>query len=197
MGWKMSGSYLASCSCDIEEHWTLGQNPDVEPEGGCRGVTVFHISQAEGDAAPLAGSFFAVINLWPEQLTYGWHAGVLTSEDATPEQADLAEKMVTGGMGGPFAKLARQVEDFAPPEPTTISVEPGEEPLVRVGSHSVFKFTRKREAGGELTIASRSLYPFATNTNPGTTAGTPAKAHDVSWLPAHGEHAAFAISDEG
>lgn len=196
MAWRVAGSYLASCSCELDHHWVLGANPDVEPEGGCRGVAVFHIGEASGEPAILAGTLFAVINVFPEQLTYGWRVGVVVPDEATDEQARAAEALVTGEIGGPFLTLAKQAEGFADTERAAISVEPGEEPLVRVGSHSVFKFSRRRGPDGDLIITPTGMYPFVSSVNPGSTAGTPAKAMDITWLPSHGEHGTFDVTSE-
>ena len=42
MDWRMSGAYVASCSCELAEHWTIdGTLSDTH--GGCKGVVVFAV----------------------------------------------------------------------------------------------------------------------------------------------------------
>src|SRR2546422_7757879 len=68
MAWRMTGTYLANCSCQLICPCPT-DNPPTGPDGQCRGVAIFHIRDGNLDDTDLAGTTFAFVNLFPSNLT--------------------------------------------------------------------------------------------------------------------------------
>src|SRR5437763_10428022 len=107
MAWQMSGTYLATCDCQLLCPCPV-DDPPTAPGGACHGVAVFHVGDGSLDDTDLSGTTFAFANIFPSNLTAGnWTFGVVIDESASDEQAQALERILHGEEGGPFA-------DFAP-----------------------------------------------------------------------------------
>ena len=107
MAWRMSGTYVANCHCQLICPCPVDAQP-TGPDGTCRGLAVFHVREGNLDDTDLSGTTFAFANLFPSNLTAGnWKFGIIVDEAASDDQAQALERILHGEEGGPFA-------DFAP-----------------------------------------------------------------------------------
>ena len=106
MSWRMAGTYVASCNCQLICPCPT-DNPPTGPGGECRGLAVFGIANGNLDDVDLSGTTFALCNLFPSNLTAGnWKLGVVIDENASDAQAAAIERVVHGDEGGLFAELS-------------------------------------------------------------------------------------------
>jgi hypothetical protein len=55
MAWRISGTYVASCSCNLICPCPA-DGPPTSPDGKCRGVAVFHIANGNLDSEMAEGA---------------------------------------------------------------------------------------------------------------------------------------------
>ena len=139
MAWRMSGTYVANCSCQLICPCPVDATP-TGPDGTCRGVLVFHVKDGNLDDTDLSGTTFALCNEFPSNLTAGnWKVGIVVDEAASDEQAGAIEKILKGGEGGPFADFAALYGDWLGVERAKVSFSNGDAPSGSVGEVN-FKF---------------------------------------------------------
>ena len=115
MAWRISGTYVASCSCNLICPCPV-DGPPTSPDGECRGVLVFHVADGKLDDTDLSGTTFALCNHFPSNLTAGnWKLGTVVDEGASDEQTGAIEKIVKGEEGGPFADFAALTDEWLGP----------------------------------------------------------------------------------
>ena len=75
MAWKISGTYVANCSCNLICPCPV-DGPPTSEDGQCRGHLVFHIADGKLDDTDLSGVNVGLVNLFPSNLTSGgWKLG--------------------------------------------------------------------------------------------------------------------------
>jgi len=134
MAWRLKGSYIETCSCDLicpcNATFDHGATYDY-----CRVTLVFNIKDGEVEGTDIAGLKVAAIADTPKVMTEGnWKLGLFIDENATDEQADQLVKVFTGQLGGPMAGLAPLVGEMLGVERVAIDVQDdGVRHTVRVG----------------------------------------------------------------
>jgi hypothetical protein len=134
MAWKLKGSYIETCSCDLicpcNATFDHGATYDY-----CRVTLVFDIREGDVDGTDIAGLKVAAIADTPKVMTEGnWRLGVFVDENASDEQMDKLVKVFTGQLGGPMAGLAPLVGEVLGVERAAIEVrDDGVKHSVKVG----------------------------------------------------------------
>jgi hypothetical protein len=160
MAWRMSGTYVATCSCQLVCPCPV-DNPPTGPDGQCRGVAVFHIRNGELDGTDLSGTTFAFCNLFPSNLSAGnWKVGIVVDESASDEQTQALERILHGDEGGPFADFAALYGEWLGVERGEVSFSDGDQPSATVRDVS-FTFEPLEGPGGAHTTVKNALYGFA------------------------------------
>ncbi len=134
MAWKLKGSYVETCSCDLicpcNATFAHGATYDF-----CRLVLVFNIREGDVDGTDIGGLKVAAIADTPKVMTDGnWKLGLFVDENATDEQTEKLVAVFTGQLGGPMAGLAPLVGEMLGVERVPIEVvDDGVRHSVRVG----------------------------------------------------------------
>jgi hypothetical protein len=134
MSWKLEGSYVETCSCDLicpcNATFDHGATYDY-----CRVVLVFNIREGEIEGTDVGGLTVAAIADTPKVMTDGnWRLGVFVDDKASDEQADKLVAVFTGQLGGPMAGLAPLVGEVLGIERVPIEVvDDGIRHSVRIG----------------------------------------------------------------
>lgn len=197
MAWRISGTYVASCSCSLICPCPV-DGPPTGPGGSteCRGVAVFHIAQGSLDDADLSGVNFAFYNFWPANLSAGnWKVGVVVDEGASDQQAQALERILSGQEGGVFGELAGLITEYAGMERAAVSFSDGDTPSGSVAGKSEFRFEPARGVDGTPTTVKNAAFGFAPEYRVGKTSGR-SDGFGLSFEPAYGEHADFEFTSE-
>src|SRR5437763_14505344 len=106
MSWKLKGSYIETCSCDLicpcNASLAHGATYDF-----CRVTLVFNIREGEVEGTDIGGLKVAMIADTPKVMTEGnWRIGVFVDDRASDEQFDKLVQVFGGQLGGPMAALA-------------------------------------------------------------------------------------------
>ena len=134
MSWKIKGSYVETCSCDLicpcNASFDHGATYDY-----CRVTLVFNIREGEIEGVDVGGVKVAAIAETPKVMTEGnWRLGMFVDENATDEQAQKLTAVFGGQLGGPMEMLAPLVGEMLGVERVAIEVEDdGVRHSVRIG----------------------------------------------------------------
>jgi hypothetical protein len=162
MAWRISGTYVASCSCNLICPCPA-DNPPTSPDGVCRGVGVFHIADGNLDETELSGVDVGLVNLFPEHLTAGnWKLGIVVDDGASDEQAAALERIFKGDEGGPFGDFVPLVSEWLGMERAPVSFSDGDRPSASIGDSSwTFEPLAGPEGSGTQTTVKNAAFGFA------------------------------------
>lgn len=123
-GWKISGQYYETCSCDFVCPCLPGQLTVKPTKGSCTFAMAFKIDRGHHEAVTLDGLGFILLGVAPEEMANGnWSVGVIVDERASTEQRDAIATITSGTAGGPMAALSPLVASFAGVESAPINFE--------------------------------------------------------------------------
>ena len=134
MSWKLKGSYIETCSCDLicpcNASFDHGATYDY-----CRVTLVFNIREGEVEGTDIGGLKVALIADTPKVMTEGnWRVGVFIDDQATDEQADKLAAVFSGQLGGPMGALGPLVGEMLGVERAAFEVQDdGTRHSVRIG----------------------------------------------------------------
>ncbi len=170
MPWEMSGTYNATCACQLLCPCPV-DNPPTGPNGECRGVAVFHIGSGRLDDTDLSGTTFAFVNFFPSNLTAGnWKVGIVVDESASDEQTQAIEKIIRGQEGGPFEEFSGFYDEFLGMERAKVAVSNGDRPTSTVGDLE-FQFEPLDGPEGGHTTVKNAMFGFAPEFRVGKASG--------------------------
>jgi hypothetical protein len=172
MAWKISGTYIASCSCNVMCPCPV-DGPPTGPDGVCNGVGVFHIAEGFQDDTDLAGVDVGLVNLFPSNLTSGgWKLGIVVDPDVSDDQTNALEKIFKGDDGGPFAQFAALTDEWLGVERAPVSFSNGGNPSGRIGdSEFSFEPLPGPEGSGTETTVKNAAFGFAEEYRSGKATG--------------------------
>jgi hypothetical protein len=132
MAWKISGSYLANCSCNLICPCPV-DGPPTGPNGECHGHLVFQIAEGNLNDIDLSGVNVGLVNFFPKNLTGGgWKLGIVVDDGASDEQADACERIFKGDEGGPFAEFAALTDEWIGMERGSVTFSNGDTPSASI-----------------------------------------------------------------
>jgi hypothetical protein len=197
MDWRIAGTYVASCSCDLICPCPV-DGPPNNPDGGtdCTGMAVFHVADGSSDEVDLSNVNFAFYNYWPSNLSAGnWRVGVVVDDAASDEQVEALNRILSGQEGGTFGELAQLITEFIGTERGSVSFSDGETPSAAVADKTAIRFEPKRGLDGSPTTVKNAVFGFAPEYRIGTSTGR-SDAFGLSFNPSYGEHAEFEYSNQ-
>ena len=115
MAWRLSGSYLENCNCEVACPCTVANfDAPATYEEGCRALFGFHIKSGDVDGVDVSGLAVAVViaDSPRNMLEGGWRVGMFLDDRATPEQAEKLTAVFSGQVGGPMAGLSGLIGEF-------------------------------------------------------------------------------------
>jgi hypothetical protein len=162
MPWKISGTYVANCSCNLVCPCPV-DGPPTSPDGQCHGHLVFHIENGNLDDTDLSGVDIGLVNLFPSNLTAGgWKFGLVVDEGASDEQAQALERIIKGEEGGPFEQFAALTDEWLGMERAAVSFSDGDRPSGSIGdSKFTFEPLTGPEGSDTQTTVHNAAFGFA------------------------------------
>lgn len=106
MAWRMQGTYLESCNCDMlcPCTWSAFSAPATNER--CNVVLGYHVDSGEVDGVDVGGLSFALVVDAPQVMSEGgWRVGVYLDSTASAEQKEKLTAVVSGSLGGAPAAL--------------------------------------------------------------------------------------------
>jgi hypothetical protein len=157
MKYRLEGSLLEVCSCDVLCPCWVGEDPDGET---CEAIVAWHIDKGTIQGVDVSGLTFALLADIPGNVLKGnWRVVAYVPDHATPEQTQALVDVWTGKLGGPVADLAGLVGEIAGLEhvPMTFTVEGGEG-TIRIGNVAEAVMSPFRGANGNATTLGDTVF---------------------------------------
>ena len=112
-GWKLSGKYYETCSCDFVCPCVLHQMAAEPSKGSCTFAMAYRIERGQYNDVSLDGLGFLVLGRTPEAMNKGnWSVGIVVDERASAAQRDAIATIASGAAGGPMAALSGLIGNF-------------------------------------------------------------------------------------
>jgi hypothetical protein len=122
MAWRLKGSYVETCSCELMCPCNLSFDHGATYDF-CRVSLVFNIREGEVDGVDIAGRKVVLIADTPKVMTEGnWRIGLFIDDGASDAQFERLVKVFSGELGGPMAALTPLVGEMLGAERAAIEV---------------------------------------------------------------------------
>jgi hypothetical protein len=196
MAWRISGTYIATCSCNLICPCPT-DGPPTSADGQCRGVGVFHIADGNLDDVDLSGVDVVLVNHFPSNLTAGgWKLGIVVGDGASDEQANAVETIIKGDEGGPFADFAALTDEWMGMERGSVSFSDGDRPTGSVaGTDFTFEPLPGPEGSDSETTVRNAAFGFAPEFRVGKSSGH-FNVHGIEFDAIYGETADYEFASE-
>jgi hypothetical protein len=196
MAWRMAGTYVATCNCNLVCPCPV-DGPPTSDDGQCRGVAVFHIAEGNLDDVDLSGVDLSLVNLFPSNLTSGnWKLGVVVDESASDDQADAVERIISGKEGGPFGEFAALTDEWLGMERASVGFSNGDLPSGSVaGTDYTFEPLAGPEGSGTQTTVKNAAFGFAPEFRIGRSSGH-FNVQGIEFDATYGETADYEFASE-
>jgi hypothetical protein len=196
MAWKISGTYVANCNCNLICPCPV-DGPPTSEDGQCRGHLVFHIEKGNQDDTDLSGVTVGLVNLFPKNLSAGgWKLGIVVDEGASAEQAQACETIFKGDDGGPFAEFAALTDEWLGMDRAKVTFSDGDKPSGAIGDSSfTFEPLPGPEGSNAQTTVSNAMFGFAPEFRVGHAPGK-MNNHGIEFEAIYGETADYEFASE-
>ena len=164
MAWRLEGTYLENCPCDMVcPCTTSGLSKPADAER-CTVFFAFHVERGEIEGVDVSGLNLGVLADAPALMTEGnWRVGMFMDETASQEQADALAAVFGGQKGGPMAMLTPLVGEMLGMEVAPIEYEDdGRRHRVKVGEAvdiEVEDFVPPATPDGEVSKLTGMFHP--------------------------------------
>ncbi len=150
MAWTVSGRSVELCNCEMMCPCWLG--PEKEPDKGwCASGFAWDIQTGESNGVDLGGTKVAFRADWPNNFFAGeGTARLYIDEAASSDQRQELDAIFRGQAGGPIEGLwSAVIGDWLPTQETSIEIEWGETPTIKVGSVADLTMHPLKDANGK------------------------------------------------
>ena len=196
MAWRISGTYVGSCSCNLVCPCPVDGTPTTA-DGQCHGVNVFRIADGNLDDTDLSNINVGMLNFFPSNLTSGgWKMGIVVDEGASDEQANALERIFKGDEGGAFEQFAGLTDEWLGMERASVSFSDGDRPSASIGDSSYgFEPLPGPEGSDTQTTVRNAAFGFAEEVRIGRGPGN-VNALGVEFDGIYGETADYEFASE-
>lgn len=111
VAYRLQGTLLEACSCDVLCPCWIGEDPDG---GVCYGIVAYHFSRGRIGDVDVSGLSLINVNHIPGNILKpgSWRIVMLVDAAGSEEQRDALVAAFTGKLGGPLADLAGLVGEL-------------------------------------------------------------------------------------
>jgi hypothetical protein len=194
MAYRIAGKYTAVCDCRLICPCPVDGTP-TGPNDECLGMAIFRIDHGNRDDTDLGGVSFALYNHFPANISAGnWKVGIVIDADASDDQAQAVQDIMSGEQGGPFAEFAPLIGEFIGVERAKITYS---DTSGSVEGKSDFTFEVLTGPDGAPTMVHDAMFGFATDYMIGkSTSKSDAFGLSFTGNGNYGESAPFEFSSE-
>jgi hypothetical protein len=192
MAYRIAGTYIGVCDCSLYCPCPT-DGPPTGKDGQCHGTIVFQIREGTVADTDVSGVDFALFNHFPSNLTAGnWTVGVVVDDDASDEQVEAIERILSGQEGGVLGLFAALIGENKGTERAPIRVSNGS---VSIGEMARFTFEPARGGDGSLTTVKNTMFGLAPEYQIGKGTGR-STAFGIGYEASYGQAAEFEFSSE-
>ena len=157
MAYKLEGSLLEVCNCNILCPCWVGEDPD---NGTCDSVMAWHFDKGDINGVDVSGLTLAALVHIPGNVLKGhWKAMVYMDDKATPQQEEAILNVYTGKLGGPVADLVKLIGEVVGVERAPITFDlKGIEGTIKVGQVAEAELVPYKGATGEPSALHDTIF---------------------------------------
>ncbi len=135
MAWRLEGTYIENCSCDVVCPCAASAFAAPATYDRCNAVLAFHIDSGEVDGTDVSDLSVVLVLDSPRQMSEGnWRVGMFMDDRASDEQAEKLGGIFSGQMGGPLANVVPLISENLGMEVASIEhIDDGLRHRVKVG----------------------------------------------------------------
>jgi hypothetical protein len=193
MAYTLKGTYTGICNCKL----VCPCNIDGPPTGQgdqCHGLIAYSVRVGNLDDTDLSGVSFALGYFLPSNPSSGnWELEGVIDEDASQEQADALDRILSGQEGGPFADFAPLIGKYTGLRRGQIDVSDGDTPSVSISGIGDLNAELFKDSQGTATTMSNAMFAFAPTIRLGKSSGRFTVFGD-SWDASYAEGAEYEYS---
>ena len=157
MAYKVEGTLLEVCTCEILCPCWVGEDPDNPT---CDSIMAYHVDSGNVNGTDLSGRTLALITDIPGNVMKGnWKAAVFVDDGANDEQHQALVDVWTGKLGGPIADLAQLIGEVVSVErvPITYEIEKGRG-TIKIGDFAEADMEPFKGPTGDVTTLNESIF---------------------------------------
>ncbi|HZP90581.1 MAG TPA: DUF1326 domain-containing protein [Actinomycetota bacterium] len=180
--YRLAGTLLEACSCDVLCPCWIGEDPDG---GECYGIVAYHFSEGVIEGVDVSGLSLVNINHIPGNiLTPGsWQVVMILDSAGSEAQRDALVRAFSGKLGGPLADLTGLVGEVLGIETLPITHETtGGRGVLRVQGVLEAEMAPYSGPDGSTTVLENSIF----STVPGSPAYVGKASRNRLSLPKYG-----------
>ncbi|MBI1885572.1 MAG: DUF1326 domain-containing protein [Chloroflexi bacterium] len=158
MAYKLEGTILEVCTCNILCPCWVGEDPDGD--GTCDAVIAYNVDRGSINGTDVSGRTLAILAHAPGNVLQGnWKAVLVVDDKATEAQQQALVDVWTGKLGGPVADMAQLISEVVGVErvPVTYEIHEGKGTL-RIGSLVEAEMEPYRGPTGQVTTLNGSVF---------------------------------------
>ncbi len=157
MGYKLEGTILEVCTCNILCPCWVGEDPDNPT---CEPILAYHYDKGTINGTDVTGRTLAILADIPGNVLAGnWKVALFVDDGATDDQQQALVDLWSGKLGGPVADLAQLVGEVVSVErvPITYEIQEGKG-TIKVGSIAQAEMEPYRGPTGQVTTLNESIF---------------------------------------
>ena len=157
MAYKLEGTLLEVCTCNILCPCWVGEDPDNPT---CDSIFAYHIDRGSVNGTDVTGRTLALFVHIPGNVLKGnWKVALFVDDKATDQQQDALVNVWSGKLGGPVADVAQLVGEVVSVEkiPITYEIQEGKG-TIKIGSIAEAEMEPYRGPTGQVTTLNESIF---------------------------------------
>lgn len=157
MAYKVEGTLLEVCTCEILCPCWVGEDPDNPT---CDSIMAYHVDRGSVNGTDVSGRTLALMVHIPGNVLAGnWKAALFVDDGATDAQHDALIEVFTGKLGGPVADTAALIGEVVSIERAPITYEISEgKGTIKVGDIAEAEMEPYRGPTGQVTTLNESIF---------------------------------------
>ena len=180
MGYRLKGTLLEVCNCEVLCPCWIGEDPDNDI---CQSIMAWNFEKGEINGVDVSGlTIGALVHIPGNVLDGNWKAAIYVDDKATDEQNDAILSVWSGKAGGPVADLVQLVGEVVSAERVPIQFDvKGGAGTIKIGEVGFAEMETYKSATGETTTLTNTIFS--------TVPGSPAYVSKASTFKAKNEAA--------
>lgn len=157
MGYKLEGSILEVCNCDVLCPCWIGENPD---NGTCDAAMAWHVDSGTVNGTDVSDRTLALINHIPGNVLAGnWKVAIFVDDKCSEAQHQALVDVWSGKLGGPVGDLVQLVGEVVSVEKAQITYQLSEgKGTLKIGDVVDTEMEPYRGPTGAVTTLNESIF---------------------------------------
>jgi len=157
VAYKLEGTILEVCTCNILCPCWVGEDPDNPT---CDSIFAYHIDKGSVNGTDVSGRTLGLFVHIPGNVLKGnWKVALFVDDGANDQQHEALVNVWSGKLGGPVADVAQLIGEVVSVErvPITYEIQEGKG-AIKIGSIAEAEMEPYRGPTGQVTTLNESIF---------------------------------------